>query len=60
MQVTKWEVILKIFEFLFSTCRTCVDLGTKRRQVSDVTSLTHLCLNCLIHYIYLLLSWLQI
>ena len=49
-----------IFELLFSTCRTCLDLGTKQRQVSHVTPLAHLYLNFLIHYIYLLLSWPQI
>ena len=49
-----------IFELLFSTCRTCLDLGTKRRQVSDVTSLAHLYLNFLIqlfHSLYLLTSF---
>ena len=50
----------KIFELLFSTCRTCLDLGTKRGQVSHVTPLAHLYLNFLIHYNYLLLSWPQI
>ena len=50
----------KKLNFLFSTCRTCVDLGTKRRQVSDVTSLAHLYLNFLIqlfHSLYLLTSF---
>ena len=41
----------KLFEYLFSSCRTSFHLETERRQMQDVMSLAYLYLNRLIHYL---------